>query len=378
MSAIAGAEAATLGSLLLDPPRLSELMWLQERDFADPWHGAIFELIREHHADPTPVTAGRLGELLTHRIGLRRAALHRIVDLLQAVPVRPQPAVYAGMVLDASIRRHIAAQGVLLRAGALQTALTSSASPIITTTAILEHTVNGLQFRWDQAHARITTPPVPQVPLNLRPVLRNRHLALCADRLLAAHRDLDPRDAGEHEQDLIAALVTRPQYAEPIAAWLKPEHLRQRRWAVTYTAVLELLARGEPVDAVTVTWRTHQLGLQAGPGPAESDFREAVEANLAADPAWLARSVAADQIRHLADTTAAALSTAAANPGLDISDLLTTTQLHATAIKTVASRAPLTGPEPGAEEQTLTLLTGLQPPADPLPHNRIPTAGRAM
>ena len=226
---LARAEAATLGAVLLDPASLDRVRWLRGRDFTDPWHGMVFDLLRETSHTQPPLDPAAFGRALLDRHGPHRADLPRLVDLLTATPPRPQLEVYARMVLDASIRRDVASQGVLLRAGALQAALTGTAHPVTATTALVHAALDAGENRWNRATGTSPGDPRPATPAALAPALRHPAPALNADRLLSAHPALDPGQVAEHERDLIAALVSHPAAAAELAGWLRPEHLLDRR-----------------------------------------------------------------------------------------------------------------------------------------------------
>ena len=357
---LARAEAATLGAVLLDPASLDRVRWLRGRDFTDPWHGLVFDLLREtSHAQP-PLDPAAFGRALLDRHGPHRADLPRLVDLLTATPPRPQLEVYARMVLDASIRRDVASQGVLLRAGALQAALTGTAHPVTATTALVHAALDAGENRWNRATGASPGDPRPATPAALAPALRHPAPALNADRLLSAHPALDPGQVAEHERDLIAALVSHPAAAAELAGWLRPEHLLDRDWAAVYAAVLDLTDTAQPVDEVTVGWRIARSARRLGPGPDPHTLHAAVEQTLTADPRWLARRVAGDHVRRTAEHAATGLQTAAANPGLDVVDVLGTGHLHTDAVHGAAAGLPATAPR--TEQRHLspvpTLATG--------------------
>jgi hypothetical protein len=358
--ALARAEAATLGAVLLDPAALDRVRWLRGRDFTDPWHARVFDLLRETSHTQPPIGPAAFGRALLDRHGPHRADLPRLVDLLTATPPRPQLEVYARMVLDASIRRDVASQGVLLRAGALQAALTGTAHPVSATTALVHAALDAGENRWNRATGTSPGDPRPATPAALAPALRHPTPALNADRLLSAHPALDPAQVADHERDLIAALVSHPAAAAELAGWLRPEHLLDRDWAAVYAAVLDLTDTAQPVDEVTVGWRIARSARRLGPGPDPRTLRTAVEQTLTADPRWLARRVAGDHVRRTAEHAASGLEAAAANPGLDVVDVLGTGHLHTDAVRGAAAGLPATPPR--SEQRHLspvpTLATG--------------------
>ena len=216
------AEAATLGSLLVEPAELAQVArWLRPGDFADPWHADVYAVMREHLTARERVEPEGVGRQLRERVGPRRADLPRIAGLLHTTPARPRPLRYAAMVLESSLRREIAGQGVLLRAAALSAALTLESRPISAVTAMVETNLAVAEQRWQLASGGAPTAVASTVP-SLSPVLRNTDGALGADRLLAAHPEMNQRDVCEHEQRLVAALICHPGKVPAVARWLRP------------------------------------------------------------------------------------------------------------------------------------------------------------
>lgn len=336
------AEAATLGSLLLQPAALHDVVrWLWSGDFAHWWHAEIFTVMRERLAAGEPIHPEAVGFQLRDRLGPRRADLPGIVDLLHATPVRPQPRRYAAMVLESSLRREVAGQGVLLRAGALSTSLAQQSRPLIAVAAMVEATLGAAEQRWQLASGEAGSAALTHP--ELAPVLRNTDRALAADRLLSAHPELDQRDVREHEQRLIAALITHPAQVPATTRWLRPDALVDRPWRAVYSALVDLVERGEPVDLVTVAWEVQRASRRRGPGPDSSTLAGAVDAAAADDPGYVGRTVAGDLLRRTADSAARSLYAAAANPGIDVGDLFETGRLLTQTVRLAAVGMPERG-----------------------------------
>lgn len=352
-SVTARAEAATLGAILLQPQAIERLLWLRSGDFADPWHARVHNLLRQH--EPAEVNPQALGEWLISAYPPQVADLPRVASLLEATPLRPDPAAYARMVLAASIRRDQPGYGVLLRGGALQAALTGTAHPMCAAAAFTDRGINATEDRWEQAHL---TPGAPHRPRLSQPVeVGVRDVLRGADRYLNAHGDPNPETVRDHEQDLIATLITHPHAVGAVTAWLDPDMVTDRVWRASYHAIADLAAAGEPIDEVTVAWRTHQLTRINGPGPDPRDLHTVVDAVLAHDPAWTSRLVASDQLRALADRASACLVANAANPGLSIPDLLDSARAHTAALTDLAQNALPEHTTPDFAEQVLPLIT---------------------
>ena len=333
------AEAATLGSLLVEPAALRDVArWLRCGDFAHWWHAEIYTVMRERLAARQPIQAEAVGLQLKDRLGPRRADLPRIVDLLQVAPVRPQPLRYAAMVLESSLRREIAGQGVLLRAAALSTALAQESRPLTAVAAMVEATLAAGEQRWQLASGEAAS-AASRHP-ELAPVLRNTDRALGADRLLSAHPELDQRDVREHEQRLVAALITHPAQVPATTRWLHPEALVDRPWRAAYSALVDLVERDEPVDLVTVAWEIQRASRRRGPGPDWQTLARAVDAAATDDPGYVGRTVAGDLVRRTADAAARSLHAAAANPGVDVRDLFESGRLLTQTVCLAAAGLP--------------------------------------
>lgn len=335
MKTPAFAEAATLGAILAHPeggPPLTT--WLRPSDFADPWHAEVYRTIRHLAATGAMPGGEGVGQELLVRLGPTRADLTRLTGLLRAAPPHPHPSAYALMVLEGSARREVSAQGVLLRAGALSAVLDGSSRPMATVAAMVKATLDSTAARWRHVRAGLddsapATHPLPT--LAGAGELARPDRALSADRLLAAHRRLDPADAAEREADLVAALIGRPTALAEMG-WLRPETLTNRAWRPVYEAVLQLRADGRGIDAVTVCWEMQRRSRAAGPGPEASTILRRVDRVMSAHPGYLGQQVAGDHLRMAADGAARSLATAAANPGLDVEDVVGTGHVVADAL----------------------------------------------
>ncbi len=339
MKATLLAEAATLGSLMVDPsplPRVSE--WLRAGDFADPWNAEVYALMREQRAAGRAIDPEQLGLELRARVGHHRSDLVRVAALLRITPVHPKVDAYARMVLESSLRREIAQHGVILRASALSATLTLERRPIIAGTALVDEAVAAGRTRWQLAcNEPITT---GQSNSALAPALRNLDKSLAADKLLSAHADADPQLVRDHEARLIASLVAHPGEIAGVVSWLCPDAMLDRPWRAVYSALLELTEHGQPVDVVTIAWQVQHNSRQLGPGPVPATLVSAVEAAAVDDPRFYSRPVAADLLRRTADSAARSLYAAADNPGLDVPDLLETAGLLTAGLRAAALGLP--------------------------------------
>lgn len=367
MKALDLAERATLGSLLLAGGADREVVrWLRPSDFADPWHGDVCRVIREMSTSGAPLDAKSVGLALLGRLGPTRASVVRIADLLRVTPAHAVPSTYAVMVLEASLRREVAAQAVLLRAGALAAVLDGSPRPMLAVAATVGATFDAAEARWQAAAPDLhLLDGAPSEPTRLGEarrlgpaLLRLTGHALAADRLLHAHPKFDPGEVAEHEAALVAALITRPAALGPVRGWLRPEAMTNAGWRPVYAAVLRQADHGRPIDPVTVAWETARCAGTFGHGPQTAVLLARVDAALGTSPEYLARVVAADHLRLAADAAADAASTAAQNPELEFAEVLGAVRTQVATL-TAGARPLATGvaaPRTSALTQRQTVL----------------------
>ena len=160
MTALALAENATVGALMLAPQELRPVgTWLRPSDFSDTWLGGLYQLLRERHTagldcDPTSV-----GQALSASRPPHAARLPRIADVLAAAPVNPQPQAYARLVLELGIRREVRGYGVLIRAGALASSLQRDLTPMRESAGLIRGQIEGAETRWNLAHGDARSRP---------------------------------------------------------------------------------------------------------------------------------------------------------------------------------------------------------------------------
>jgi replicative DNA helicase len=328
------AEQATVGGLLLQPAAVGVVeQWLRRSDFTQAWLGDLYLLLRErHHAGEAgdPLSVGRA--LIAGRSPSTQMIVPRLVDLLQAAPVPPEPLAYARVVLASGIRREVEGLGVVLRAGAMAAARQLDAGPMRQTAAEVDGLLREARERWDRAHGRTgaMAPPVEDSR-------RGLDLRLGADRFLQAQPSVADAEVAERERRLVGALVVRPAAAAAIGQSLHPEWLTERTLAAAYAAILDLTATQQPVDAVTVCCRARELSAAFGVAPSAREVVAAAEESLTTDPFRAAAAVSADVTVRTAQSAAASLSAAAQRPGLGVPDLLDTAHVLVTATVSAAA-----------------------------------------
>ena len=141
----------------------------------------------------------------------------------------------------------------------------------------------------------------------------------------------------EREAHLIAALVSHPEQIAGTATWLRLDAISDPVWRPVYAAAVQLTELAQPVDVVTVAWEVRRTAARLGPGPGTRDLRDAVDAHAARRRRVPGRVVAGDHLRRTADHAAQALLAAAANPGVDLTDVLGTGHLITGALRDAAA-----------------------------------------
>lgn len=333
------AEQATLGALMRDPAPLEQIRaWLRPGDFLHPWHREIFATILERHIAGEPVDVLAVAEALREGVGALQARAIDLTELPSVAPSRPAVGEYARMVLDAGLRREIDGLGVLLRAGALQAGVDGTAVPLTQICTLVEAGLDSAAARWATAHG--TRHDAVVVPLALRAASRNGEARESAARYLAAHPARDTEAERRHVVELVGALIAHPEAIGQVGGWLPVSRIPDPGWRLIYGTTIELAELGRPVDLVTVAWATCQHA-QHGPAlPGLDELRAAVEAGWFTSPHVVARAVALDQARLLADTGAHQLHQAALNPGVLVEDLVDTGHLITTALRRTAAVLP--------------------------------------
>ena len=338
MTLDAVAEGSALGSLLVRPQPLTRVRgWLRPDDFADPWNQQLYKLLLERHTAGQLIEPEALGLSLMKRVGPQRADLPRLVGLMQITPARPQPEVYGRMVLELSLRREVALQGVLLRACALSAVLEQCARPVAVGADMVDQVLREGERRWQLASGASSSPSTTHP--ELAPALRNLDRYLSSDRFLSAHAAETPQLVQDDERATVAAAICHPEQLPEISRWLHPEHLTDPSWRAAYEALLFVAETDKlPVDALTVAWSLGRDPEHRGPAPRE--LMTAVNEALNSDPAYYSRRVAGHVLKRTASASAQLLESAASNRGLGIPELYATGEVATAAVRSAA--VPLT------------------------------------
>ena len=343
------AEQATLGALLLDPAPLDQIRrWLRPGDFATLWHEWVYTTLLERRTADEPIDPVAVAAAMADRFGARLANQPRLHTLLAATPHPAHAVAYARIVLDGGLRREVAGSGVLLRAGALQSAVDGVQAPLIATCNVVDAGLYAAASRWSLANGQPHDDVV--VPLALRAAARNGDARESAARYLEAYPVRDVAAERRHVVDLVGTLIARPEHIPAVREWLPPSRIADPAWRIIYAATIELSELGVPVDLVTVAAAGRRHAHHGPTLPGLDELRDAVEAGWAPYPPQVLRTVAGDQIRSLADVGAGQLRQAANNPGVQIADIADTGHVITDTLRRTATALPAatSSPAPAA------------------------------
>ena len=375
------AERALLGTLLHEPGRIRELDWLDAEDFYSPAHQQVFsavgELVAEHDtaaggppAEPRATVDGvdaiavwqRAQARAEHAAGqhptLTAPGMH---SLMQAAPPAhsAQPAVYGQMVLESSVRRQIAQDG--LRVGQASTS-TELATMLDEVGQAVQH-LEAVEQRWHHTS--------PQAGLG--------ELAAAAETLLRDPPTAEQRVEAEHA--LVEHVLDRPDLLDELPE-LDAGDFADPAVAGTLQAAAEIHAdpAGPRVDPVTVAWQ-QQRGGHVGLSPEQ--LMTAGGQTPVGDPQHYAEVVLRGSLASRTSSAAEAVQRAAQEPTLQPEAVLETARAAWQDVQRTAERASAPAPHPAqlaARGQATSLGSALRQPAagqqSSPPRQAEPSAGR--
>jgi replicative DNA helicase len=343
------AERALLGLLVGAPERISEVgPHLAGTDFTDPRCGVLYTLIRDHMASPT-----RRGESRSELASGTLAAIwpeldHNFtadeVDALMAAappPGRGQPAVYAELVMEASIRRQITALGY---EAARLSAQTPPVAELVAAQETITAHLDSAQQRWEAITATsdlvraLTTEPDADggVERDLfgRPVLPT-----------PATPAPSPQQVHAAQEQVIGGVLRHPGVADALLGRLEPTDFLDPQLGNALDAAQQVHAQaavtGRQVDPVTVAWALQTLPDDRGPTPPPEYLHDLA---TTAEPNHLDSAVDLVMRASLAKLTAQAAATAqhaAQQPAMAPGDVLAAARSAYQTVDTAAHR--LTG-----------------------------------
>lgn len=352
------AERSLLGVLLLQPGQVSALAdWLAPEDFYRHAHQLIYrelrDLVTKAHTRASAMAAAGPGEphevpgadpvavydriQASGQLGASAITAPYLHTLMATVPslARAQPEQYALMVLEASIRRELAEDGI--RVGQTATSAPDLAHMLDAVDTALNR-VTEAGRRWESALRG-----EPHLPA---PAGRVGHAGRVGGGVRMWLDDAieppDPAWLAQAERGLLGAVLLHdPQLLDRLTGQLDPDDFAHPRVAASYRAALHLhataAATGRQVDVVTVAWQQQLDQDTHGPGLDPDELLEAATFP-AGDPDYLAELVMRASLVRLTHTAAGAVQQAATHPQLHPGQLLAATRAAYETVTTAAAR----------------------------------------
>ncbi|QWC86572.1 hypothetical protein KLP28_07850 [Nocardioidaceae bacterium] len=249
MSVRQAAERAVIGSILTNPSCYDDVReWLEVEDFFGAPEQQAYAAIRDLYGrgqTPTPVAVdAELRETLIR--GTQRADAAWLTDVMTWAPEPTRAATYGRMVLELSIRRHVADSAIRLRQVGENATETDQLNRVFATVDQLRRGVEHLHTRVAAANSSLSvSPPLPEHDL---------------PRLLRPHRS----EHHEAERDLILDLVQQPRALNDIIGWLRTSDFDDNEAGLLYGELTALHHARNPIDRLTLAWRAARVGI-AGP-----------------------------------------------------------------------------------------------------------------
>ena len=350
MTSVEFVEKALIGSLLNDSTRRDELPWLRAEDFTNPLCRAIWR----HLESGNPPQCQPLIDLVEmsqvlgrdYELHPRLRSPAELATLQFQAPEKPTVVEYGRILVEATIRREVAAMGLRLESLA-----TGEPEQIIDRVAGALALIEGLDQRWqfslgnrEQVDSDLTEPTsslgADGLPWATDP--RRETVAAAAD-------DMDQQMA---EKAVIGAAVHNwpPGARAQVLGTVRDCDFTDTRAAATWRAVEHLAEHDAPIDEVTVAWQVLRDWSRFGDGLASLELRETRGAALfhEAGAATLARSTITRVTSHAKLATARG----AKDLGVDLATVIDSAATHHVAVAAAAQR--LAG-RPRADE-SLTAL----------------------
>jgi len=338
MTSVEFVEKALIGSLLNDSTRRDELPWLRAEDFAIPLCLAIWR----HLESGNPPHCRPLTDLvdLSEALG-RDYELHprlrspaELATLQFQAPERPAVVEYGRILVEATIRRQVAAMGLRLEflAAREPDQITDRVANALTS-------LEALNRRWHVSGGQRNEADADHVAAAM---------SVCADELsplaapdaetLPTDPDMDQRLA---EKAVIGAAVHDwPRGARAhVLERVRRSDFTDARAAATWQAVEHLAERVAPIDEITVAWQGLRARSRTGDGLTVQELRETRDAALFHEAG--AKRLARSTLTRVADQANIAITRYVEDLRINPAVLMDSVTTHHVAVAAVAQR--LTG-----------------------------------
>jgi replicative DNA helicase len=273
------AERAVIGALLLEPARLADVHeWLRPDDFDGGAERQTYQAICHVTDRGEPLTPDLVDRQLREgkADGPVLADGAFLIGTMDACPAPSRASVYGRMVLELSIRRHIAADIAGLRHKAEQASTSEQLNTVFAQIDGVQLGVKNLHLR--EALAAHTASVAPNWAGELKPLSRF------------------PRyEEGVVERQAVVALVDQPAALKTVARWLKPNDFSDDECASLFSELTVLREANNPIDGITVAWRARRVGIS---GPV-CDYLVSPRdpADMARDPVLASRRVLEQSVK---------------------------------------------------------------------------------
>jgi replicative DNA helicase len=270
-----------------------------------PAHTALYRALLDHPPSPELTTADRTMALVrdagAHAAGITPVYAH---TLMAACPHPRNALVYARMIVEAADHRLVREHAVRLGQVAAADHARDGLADTLTHHRRLHRVLDDLHHRRPDPDPDLATPTHPVRTPDVDP------------------EPPRPRDLDD-ERALIGALILDPAPTRTLGRWLTPADFADAAHAALYRCLHALVARGEPVDSLTLAWEAQHRGAFAGGGPGPELVVEIAASGVPADIDYRARRVLRARILRTAASAAAAVGTHAGNPTLSATRLVT-------------------------------------------------------
>ena len=335
MTSVDFVEKALIGSLLNESTRREELSWLGADDFINPLCRAIWR----HLESGNPPECRPLIDLVEMSDILGRGdELHarlrspaELATLQFHAPEKPAIVEYGRILVEAKIRREVAAMGLRLECMA-----TGEPEQIIVGVTDTLALVEGLDQRWQVS--RRQGKEVNSDLVAATPSARADELSPLADQ----DAETFPASGGMDQKLAAKAVIGAAVHDWPPGARahvlqnMRASDFTDTRAAATWQAVEHLAELDAPFDEIVVAWQTERERNRSGDGFTVQELRETRDAALFHEvaSATLARST----LTNVADKAKISISRCAEDLRLDPAALIDCVATHHLAVAAAAQR----------------------------------------
>jgi replicative DNA helicase len=293
------AERSFIGAMLVDPDQLDCVVdWLEVDDFEGTAERQVFRAalaLREGGAPVSPETVdGWIRSTVPH--GTQLADAPYLISVMQETPNAGRAAVYARMVLEMSIRRHVAEGAVQLRQHAELANTTNEFNLVFAGVDGIRRGVEALHLRESRADDSHSVAPAT-----------DEHLL----RLIRFPR----QEEAAAEQAAVLSLIERPNNLAGITKWLKSADFGDEECGALFQEIVRLHEEHNPIDRLTVAWRAAKVGIE---GPLTTALGSAhTQIDWPPDPIQAARRVLEQSVKAAVIATSEELEEAATDPSVN-------------------------------------------------------------